>query len=58
MDNSQLVEEFARDGAACARGVVSYELLARVADAIDANLAAPSELAQVASGTDDPGRFV
>ena len=58
MDNSQLVEDFARDGAVCARGVVSAALLERVAVAIDANLAQPSELAQVASGDGDPGRFV
>lgn len=53
-----LVADFARDGAVCARGVVSAALLERVAAAIDANLAEPSELAQVASSADDPGRFV
>lgn len=54
----ELVADFARDGAVCARDVVSSELLGRVAADIDANLANPSELAQVASGDDDPGRFV
>ncbi|MEQ1874236.1 MAG: phytanoyl-CoA dioxygenase family protein [Ilumatobacteraceae bacterium] len=53
-----LASDFARDGAVCARQVVSPELLLRVAVAIDANLAEPSELAQVASSPDDPGRFV
>lgn len=56
--SSQLAQDFARDGAVCARGVVSADLLERVAAAIDANLAAPSELALVASGADDPGRFL
>ena len=54
----QLSSDFARDGAVCARGAVPTALLQRVATAIDANLASPSELAQVASGADDPGRFV
>jgi ectoine hydroxylase-related dioxygenase (phytanoyl-CoA dioxygenase family) len=58
MDPADLAKDFARDGAVCARQVVSPALLERVAAAIDANLAAPSELAQVASGDDDPGRFV
>ena len=58
MASGQLSSDFARDGAVCARAVVSPALLERVAAAIDANLAAPSELAQVASGADDPGRFV
>ena len=55
--HDELATEFARDGAVCARGVVSPGLLARVATDIDANLAVPSELAQVASGADDPGRL-
>lgn len=55
---SELAADFARDGAVCARGVVAADLLERVARAIDDNLAAPSELALIASGADDPGRFV
>lgn len=55
---SELAADFARDGAVCARGVVAADLLERVARAIDDNLAAPSELALIASGEDDPGRFV
>lgn len=54
----QSIDDFARNGAVCARGVVPPALLERVKEAIDANLAAPGELAQVASGADDPGRFV
>ena len=55
---SQLAADFARDGAVCVRGVVGPDLLQRVAAAVEANLTAPSELAQVASRTDDPGRFL
>ena len=50
--------DFARDGAVCVRNVVAPDLLERVAAAVEANIAAPSELAQVASRTDDPGRFL
>ncbi len=57
-DLQTLATDFARDGAVCVRGLVGPELLARVTAAVDANLAAPSELAQVASRADDPGRFV
>ena len=58
MDTAVLTNDFARDGAVCAREVVPAELLQRVAAAIDANLATPSDLAQVASSSEDPGRFV
>jgi len=57
-DLAQLADDFARDGAVCVRGLVATDLLQRVTDAIEANLAAPSELAQVASQAEDPGRFV
>lgn len=46
------------DGAVCARGVVPPDLLVRVGQAVEANLADPSPLALVASTPDDPGRFV
>ena len=55
---THLAGEFARDGAICVRGLVGPELLQRVTSAVDANLADPSPLAQMASGTDDPGRFM
>lgn len=50
--------DFARDGAVCVRDVVAPDLLERVAADVDANIAAPSDLAQIASRTDDPGRFL
>jgi len=56
--DANMIANFSRNGAVCARGVVPPALLARVTEAIDANLAAPSELAQVASSSDDPGLFV
>ncbi|MBI4882598.1 MAG: phytanoyl-CoA dioxygenase family protein [Actinobacteria bacterium] len=58
MDRSRLAADFARDGAVCARGAVAADLLARVTAAVDENIASPSELAQVASTADDPGRFL
>lgn len=53
-----LHDDFQRDGAVCVRGLVDADLLARVAEAVDGNLAEPSELAMVASAGDDPGKFV
>jgi len=55
---TELSRDFARDGAVCVRGLVDADLLQRVMDAVEANRAAPSELAQVASHSDDPGRFL
>ncbi len=55
---SSLAADFARDGAVCVRDLVPPALMQRVADAVEANLAEPSDLAQVASRADDPGRFV
>jgi hypothetical protein len=51
-------QAFARDGVACVRQVLDPGQVAAAAAAIDAVLAAPGLLAQVASGTDDPGAFV
>jgi ectoine hydroxylase-related dioxygenase (phytanoyl-CoA dioxygenase family) len=53
-----LIDAFAADGAVAVRGVADTELRARVERAVEANLADPSPLALVASGADDPGRFV
>ena len=53
----ELAESFARDGVVCVRGVLDAAQLAAATQAIEAVLAAPSPLAQVASGTDDPGSF-
>lgn len=52
------VANFARDGAVCLRGVLAPAEVARLAKAIDANLAAPSPRAIVASRPDDPGYFI
>jgi ectoine hydroxylase-related dioxygenase (phytanoyl-CoA dioxygenase family) len=49
---------FARDGVVCVRQVLDPGQVAAAAAAIDAVLARPSPLAQVASGADDPGTFV
>jgi len=48
---------FARDGVVCVRPVLDPAEVAIAAAAIDAVLARPGPLAQVASGPDDPGAF-
>ena len=48
---------FARDGVACVRSVLDASEVAEAAAAIDAVLARPGPLAQVASAPDDPGAF-
>jgi ectoine hydroxylase-related dioxygenase (phytanoyl-CoA dioxygenase family) len=52
-----LVAQFQRDGAACIRQLLTADELALLRDGIEANLAAPSPRAKVASRPDDPGRF-
>lgn len=52
-----LVEAFARDGAVCLRQLLNPDEVALLRQGIDANLAAPSPRAKVASRPDDPGRF-
>src|SRR5262249_60270829 len=52
-----LAAAFARDGVVCVRSVLDAGQVAVAARAIDAVLASPSPLAQVASGADDPGGF-
>jgi ectoine hydroxylase-related dioxygenase (phytanoyl-CoA dioxygenase family) len=53
-----LAADFARDGVVCVRSVLDAGELAAAARAIDAVLAEPGPLAQVASGADDPGAFI
>ena len=53
----ELVEAFARDGAVCLRQLLSEDEVALLRAGIDANLAAPSPRAKIASRPDDPGRF-
>ena len=56
--DEQAVAAFAANGVACVRQVLSAREVAEAAAAIDAVLAGPGPLAQVASGADDPGAFV
>lgn len=53
-----LIDAWQRDGAVCLRGVLNAGELATLARGVDANLAAPSPRAIVASRPEDPGRFV
>ncbi len=53
-----VVAAFARDGVVCLRSVLDADQVAAAADAIEAVLATPGPLAQVASGPGDPGAFV
>ncbi|WP_088286284.1 phytanoyl-CoA dioxygenase family protein [Ideonella sp. A 288] len=52
------VADYARDGAVCLRQLLSPAEVARLREGIDANLAAPSPRAIVASRPDDPGFFI
>ncbi|HWX79379.1 MAG TPA: phytanoyl-CoA dioxygenase family protein [Steroidobacteraceae bacterium] len=52
------VAAFQRDGALCIRQLFRPEEMQTLRRGIDANLAALSPRAKVASGVDDPGRFV
>lgn len=52
-----LVADFARDGAVCLRQLLTPDEVALLREGIEANLAAPSPRAKVASRPDDPGRF-
>ena len=51
------VADFARDGAICIKQLLTPDEVALLREGIDANLAAPSLRAKVASRPDDPGRF-
>lgn len=54
----QLKDEYERHGVVCLRGVLQPAEVARLREGIDANLAAPSPRAKVASRPDDPGFFI
>ncbi len=56
--NSETVSAFTRDGATVLRGVFSPDELATLTRGIERNLAAPGPLSMVASGADDPGKFI
>ena len=51
------IARFDRDGALCIKQLLTPDEVALLRDGIDANLAAPSPRAKVASRPDDPGRF-
>jgi len=51
-------EDFARDGAVCLRGVLDADMIQTLRQGIDANIAAPSPRAKIASRPEDPGRFI
>src|SRR5215469_14836317 len=55
--DEEAVAAFARDGVVCVRQILSPQEVAAAAAAIDAVLARPGLLAQVASGAEDPGAF-
>ena len=54
----QLIEAFRFDGAVCVRQLLSPDEVALLREGIDANLAAPSPRAMVASRPGDPGFFI
>jgi ectoine hydroxylase-related dioxygenase (phytanoyl-CoA dioxygenase family) len=58
MIDESAVHAYAADGAVCIRGLLNSEELELLRTGIDGNLAALSPRAIVASGADDPGRFV
>ncbi len=56
--DANTIQYFSRDGAVPLRGVFSSAELATLTRGIERNLATPGALAMVASGADDPGKFV
>jgi ectoine hydroxylase-related dioxygenase (phytanoyl-CoA dioxygenase family) len=58
MIDAATIEQFQRDGAVCLRQLFRPHEMSVLRAGIDANLAHLSPRAKVASGADDPGRFV
>ena len=58
MVDTNTIAAYQRDGAVCLRGLLTPAEVAELSAAIDANLAAPSPRAIVASRPDDPGLFI
>ena len=58
MIDAEAIERFQRDGAVCLRQLFRPHEMSVLRAGIDANLARLSPRAKVASGADDPGRFV
>ena len=53
-----LIDAFRRDGAVLLRGAIPPGLIDVLREGVEANLAAPSPRAKIASETDDPGAFI
>jgi ectoine hydroxylase-related dioxygenase (phytanoyl-CoA dioxygenase family) len=58
MITDELVDQFQRDGAVCLRQLFDAREIAELRAGIDLNLAHLSPRAKIASGANDPGRFV
>ncbi len=58
MITDEVVDRFQRDGAVCIRQIIDARELAELRAGIELNLAHLSPRAKIASGADDPGRFV
>jgi len=58
MIDARAVHDYEKDGAVCLRGLLAPAAIELLRAGIEANLAAPSPRAIVASAADDPGRFV
>jgi ectoine hydroxylase-related dioxygenase (phytanoyl-CoA dioxygenase family) len=58
MISDDIVAQFQRDGAVCIRQLFRPDEIDELRAGIELNLAAPSPRAKVASGPNDPGRFV
>src|SRR5271170_2973882 len=58
MIDQATVDRFQHDGAVCLRQLFRPEQMSLLRAGIDSNLAHLSPRAKVASGADDPGRFV
>lgn len=54
----EIAHAFERDGVVCLRRVLKPQEVQRLREGLDANLAAPSPRAKVASRPDDPGLFI
>lgn len=58
MISDDMVAQYQRDGAVCIRQLFRPPEIEELRAGIELNLAVPSPRAKIASGADDPGRFV
>ncbi len=56
--DTNLISDFARNGAVVVRGLLGPSEIASLTRGIEANLAAPSPRAKIASAANDPGLFI